>query len=135
VKTNEKIDLEKVLKVLSSFDQEIHWDDYWDTLEVIDANYSMWIPRLREALKAETEAAKLYALTALRKIGVNSQEMIPDALILLKDEDYAVRSEAIRIVANCRESTPEIKKALMDVVKSSKEYLGLRLRALWLLIK
>lgn len=130
-----RIDLEHVLKDLSSYDQEINWDDHWGTLEVIDASYSEWIPRLRKALDAETDVAKLYALGALQKIGINPQELIPEAVRLLKDNAYCVRFEAMKLIASCHKNTPETTKGLVEVIKNSREYLGLRLRALWLLAK
>lgn len=86
------------LEILRDEEQEIHWDDAWDSLKLLSVNDAELAPILQDALKAKGDFVKHFALEALERIGVPADSYIDELERLLVDDDWEVVLHALKRV-------------------------------------
>jgi hypothetical protein len=129
------LSVDLALELLRRADAEIHWDDAWETLKSIDDSSKRLAPLFRSALRYETSFARLYALAALKKIGVRLMSMPDEVRNLLRDDSPDVRREVLSEIARERVSDRSVAHDIGCLARRSDEYLGNRLIAVALLLR
>jgi hypothetical protein len=99
---NRETDLNRVIQVLLDPEAEFEWDDAWDHLQSIESKDNIHAYILKDVIRSNYERnrgdfAQLFALKALRKMGVSRNDLYEDLLKLAKTgKEHLLRIESMK---------------------------------------
>lgn len=133
-----EVDVSAVLNVLRDAEQQYMHDDAYDSLDLLNSQYSQDLPLLTQTLQDTTAdfTARWYALHAISKIEGHTRDFALLASSLLLDKDQYLRILAMDGIRNC--DPPDSIVAvpyLVQAIKDPHTKVSVRMYAVPVLIK